>query len=148
MNEDFNGNIYRKRNIFLIIYFIFCFFVFISSFGSYLTSYIVTTLTYVLSFIFSDVSLISIISKYLIMFLFYFSFGILSFCLFLNTFKEIKYIILYSVLVNLLIIVMSMIIKSFFELNIADYLYKMIFTCLGIGLSFIKECISSRKKNC
>lgn len=148
MNEDFNGNIYRKRNIFLIIYFIFCFFVFISSFGSYLTSYIVTTLTYVLSFIFSDVSLISIISKYLIIFLFYFSFGILSFCLFLNTFKEIKYIILYSVLVNLLIIVMSMIIKSFFELDIKEYLYKMIFTCLGIGLSFIKEYIISRKKNC
>ena len=148
MNEDFNGNIYRKRNIFLIIYFIFCFFVLISSFGSYLTSYIVTTLTYVLSFIFSDVSLISIISKYLIMFLFYFSFGILSFCLFLNTFKEIKYIILYSVLINLLIIVMSMIIKSFFDLDIVEYLYKMIFTCFGIGLSFIKEYISSRKKNC
>ena len=75
----------------------------------------------------------------------YTTFGIDAFYLFLSCFDEIKYVIIYSIIVNIAIIVVSMIIKSFNGLIYIDYIMKIAFSMIGTLIAFIFEFIKNKR---
>lgn len=136
---------YKNKNKLLVIYVLFAFIVVLSNFGDGLLSYIVMGITYLFSFAFDNVTVISSIVKYLILILIYASLGIISFYLFLSCFDDIKYVIIYTVIVNIAIIVLCMVVKSFFGANFIEYLIRFGFNLCGIILVFFFEYLKSRK---
>ena len=136
---------YRNKNKLLIIYVLFASIITLSSFGDGLLNYIVMGLTYLLSNIFENVTVISFVIKYLLLILIYMTFGIISFYLFLSCFDDIKYVMIYSVIVNMAIIVLAMVVKSFFGADIIEYLIRYVISLLAVVLVFIIEFFKTRR---
>lgn len=136
---------YRNKNKLLIIYVLFASIITLSSFGDGLLNYIVMGLTYLLSNIFENVTVISFVIKYLLLILIYMTFGIISFYLFLSCFDDIKYVMIYSVIVNMAIIVLAMVVKSFFGADMIEYLTRYVFSLLAVVLVFIIEFFKTRR---
>ncbi len=136
---------YKNKNNLLIIYVLFASIIILSSFGDGLLNYIVMGLTYLLSNIFENVTVISFVIKYLLLILIYITLGIVSFYLFLSCFDDIKYVMIYSVIVNMAIIVLAMVIKSFFGADIIEYLIRYVFSLIAVILVFIIEFFKTRK---
>lgn len=136
---------YRNKNKLLIIYVLFASIITLSSFGDGLLNYIVMGLTYLLSNRFENVTVISFVIKYLLLILIYMTFGIISFYLFLSCFDDIKYVMIYSVIVNMAIIVLAMVVKSFFGADIIEYLIRYVISLLAVVLVFIIEFFKTRR---
>lgn len=137
------GNI----NILLIIYTLFAFFIIITSFGNGIMNYLVMTISYLFVDVSENISALSIIIEYCLMGIVYISFGVVALFLFLNCFNDLKYVIIYSVIVSSAVIVVSMIIKSFYELDLIKSIFKIVFSMLGILFAFLIECLKVRIKN-
>ena len=137
------GNI----NILLIIYTLFAFFIIITSFGNGIMNYFVMAISYLFVDVSENISALSIIIEYCLMGIVYISFGVVALFLFLNCFNDLKYVIIYSVIVSSAVIVVSMIIKSFYELDLIKSIFKIVFSMLGILFAFLIECLKVRIKN-
>ena len=137
----------ENRNILLIIYILFAFFIIITSFGNGIMNYLVMTISYLFVDVSENISALSIIIEYCLMGIVYISFGVVALFLFLNCFNDLKYVIIYSVIVSSAVIVVSMIIKSFYELDLIKSIFKIVFSMLGILFAFIIECLKVRIKN-
>lgn len=137
----------ENRNILLIIYILFAFFIIITSFGNGIMNYLVMTISYLFVDVSENISALSIIIEYCLMGIVYISFGVVALFLFLNCFNDLKYVIIYSVIVSSAVIVVSMIIKSFYELDLIKSIFKIVFSMLGILFAFLIECLNVRIKN-
>lgn len=136
-----------NKNVLLIIYTLFAFFIIITSFGNGIMNYFVMTISYLFVDISEDISNLSIIIEYCLMGFVYISFGVIALFLFLNCFNDLKYVIIYSVIVNIAVIVVSMIIKSFYELDIIKSIFKIVFSMVGILFAFLIELLKAKIKN-
>ena len=136
-----------NKNILLIIYTLFAFFIIITSFGNGIMNYFVMTISYLFVGLVDNISDLSVMIEYCLMALVYVSFGVIAFFLFLNCFDGLKYVIIYSVIVNIAVIVVSMIIKSFYEFDIIKFIFKIVFSMVGIFFAFLIEFFKAKFKN-
>lgn len=135
----------NNKNILLLIYALFAFLILITSFGNGIMDYFVLTISYLFVEIVENISDLSVIIEYSIIALIYLSLGIISLFMFSCYFSELKYVIIYSLIVNVALIVFSMIIKSFYELDVIKYLVKVAFSMVGVLLALIIELIRVKK---
>ncbi len=136
-----------NKNVLLIIYTLFAFFIIITSFGNGIMNYFIMTISYLFVDICENISNLSIIIEYCLMGFVYISFGAIALFLFLNCFNDLKYVIIYSVIVNIAVIVVSMIIKSFYELDLIKSIFKIVFSMIGILFAFLIEFLKAKIKN-
>ena len=103
----------KYKTLLIIIYSLFVMFILIGNIGDGLLNKLILELSYVFGSADPDkVSNIFKFFKIIFNLIIYISFGVIAFYLFLTCFDEIRYVILYSVVVNVLAIVVSMIIKK------------------------------------
>lgn len=128
----------RFNRLYLIILLLYSFLIILLSFSSTPLDYIVMTFTYLLSYVFSDVTSISIVIEYIILSFVYLGLGILSTLFFIELFDTNLYIITYSILVPLGILVLSMLIMSFFEdINLFKYLFRFLWIIVGFMIVYL-----------
>ena len=136
----------KYKTLLIIIYSLFVMFILIGNIGDGLLNKLILELSYVFGSADPDkVSNIFKFFKIIFNLIIYISFGVIAFYLFLTCFDEIRYVILYSVVVNVLAIVVSMIIKSFNGLNYFDYIIKIAFSMIGVVTAFIYEFIKNKR---
>ena len=136
----------KNRNLLILVYSLFSVLILIANIGDGLLNKLLLELSYVFgSADPSKVSTLFDIFKLVFNIIIYTTFGIIAFYLFLSCFDEIKYVIMYSVIVNIAVIVVSMIIKSFSGLNYFDYIVKIAFSMIGVLISFIFEFIKNKR---
>ena len=141
------NKIKEHKTIYLIIYVLYAFLIALTSFGNGIMNYFVMTILYLFIGVVENISVLSIVIEYFLIGIIYFSFGVVSLNLFLNCYNELKYVIIYSVIVNIAVIIVSMIIKSFYELDIIKYIFKIVFNMLGILIAFIIEFLKVKVRN-
>ena len=136
----------KKRNLLILVYALFSMFILIGNIGNGLLNKLVLELSYVIgSADPTKVSDLFDVFKLVFNLIIYTTFGIVAFYLFLSCFDEIKYVIIYSIIANIAIIVVSMIIKSFNGLIYLDYIIKIAFSMVGTLIVFIFEYIKNRR---
>ena len=109
----------------------------LASFSPTLMTYIVSSLASLFKNS-SNITLISNIIEYLIYFLIYFPFGmLLMYVLYFNIDTYIR-VLIYTILILLFVIVLTMVIKSFFtSISYIKYIVKYGFCDFGAALSFL-----------
>ena len=136
----------KKRTLLIMLYSLFSVLILIGNIGNGLLNKLILELAYVIgSADPTKVSNLFDIFKLVFNLIIYTTFGIVAFYLFLSCFDEIKYVIIYSIIVNVAIIVVSMIIKSFNGLIYLDYIIKVAFSMIGILIAFIFEFIKNKR---
>ena len=101
----------KKRTLLIMLYSLFSVLILIGNIGDGLLNKLILELAYVIgSADPTKVSNLFDIFKLVFNLIIYTTFGIVAFYLFLSCFDEIKYVIIYSIIVNVAIIVVSMII--------------------------------------
>ena len=136
----------KKINLLIMIYSLFAILILIGNIGEGLLNKLILELSYVIGSANPEkVSNLLDIFKLVFNLIIYTTFGIVAFYLFLSCFDEIKYVIIYSIIVNIAIIVVSMIIKSFNGLIYIDYIMKIAFSMIGTLITFIFEFIKNKR---
>ncbi len=133
-----------KNKFIYYIFALFCLIILLFSFSDTLFDYLLLTLTYLFKFINSDESILFMIFKYILYFMFYFSFGIVL-SISLNNINA-KRKIMYEILLPIFVLVISMVIKVYISgVNFADYFTKLLIIYLAVAINELVKLIIIRK---